>query len=183
MLPQDLHALDLYPPSPTDDPVPIKLSPISREYDNNDHGSEDNEPPFPTRLSRNSSPLQLPTSDKVRLMCQNQSRRKVSFPNSDGDDDDEASDNDSDEESEDGGDIGGSAETIEHRRRKFHNEEIDEVEKMFHKFKETKVKPCAECLGCTVLHLMKIGKWALNTLECQPKGNSWNAYLSHLKST
>ena len=114
MLPQDLHALDLYPPSPTNDPVPINLSPISREYNNNDDGSEDNEPPFPTSLSQNSLPLQLPTSDKGQLMHQKLSRQKVSFPNSNHDDDDEASDNDSNEESEDGGDIGGSAETIEH---------------------------------------------------------------------
>ncbi|KAF9507285.1 hypothetical protein BS47DRAFT_1366746 [Hydnum rufescens UP504] len=52
---------------------------------------------------------------------------------------------------------------------------------MFHQFEETKVKPCAQRLGCTVTRLMRIGKWSLNTSERRQRGNPWNAYLNLLK--
>ncbi|KAF9511882.1 hypothetical protein BS47DRAFT_1363523 [Hydnum rufescens UP504] len=89
--------------------------------------------------------------------------------------------NEDDDHSDEDGKDGDDTADIQHRRCKFQNDEIDEVVETFHQFEETKVKPCAQHLGCTVTCLMRIGKWSLNMSECRQHGNPWNAYLNLLK--
>ncbi|KAF9518059.1 hypothetical protein BS47DRAFT_1389255 [Hydnum rufescens UP504] len=124
-----------------------------------DHDSDESNPGW-----------QSPPSQSQKSQCQT-----VSFDDSLDDCDED--DDHSDEDGEDGDDTA----DIQCRRRKFWNDEMDEVVEMFRQFEETKVKPCAQRLGCTVTHLMRIGKWSLNTSECQQRGNPWNAYLNLLK--
>jgi hypothetical protein len=140
-----------------------------------DHDSEESGPdwqPSPVRFSRKTCPRLSPSSDEEDTSLQDHAHhgRKVSFD-----------DSDSDEGLSDQDDHEGLADDIQHRRRKLRNDEIDEVVEMFREFEETKVKPCAERLGCTVTRLMRVGKWALNTPERRLGGNPWNAYLKNLK--
>ncbi|KAF9509263.1 hypothetical protein BS47DRAFT_1365376 [Hydnum rufescens UP504] len=124
-----------------------------------DHDSDESNPGW-----------QSPPSRSQKSQCQT-----VSFDDS-LDDCNEDHDH-SDEDSKDGDDTA----DIQRRRRKFQNDEINEVVEMFRQFEETKVKPCAQCLGCTITCLMRIGKWLLNTSERRQRRNPWNVYLNLLK--
>ncbi|KAF9508411.1 hypothetical protein BS47DRAFT_1365952 [Hydnum rufescens UP504] len=123
-----------------------------------------------------SVPIHRPSLEPPdRPRSQKSQHQMVSFDDSL--DDCNEDDDHSDEDGEDGDDTA----DIQRRRCKFWNDEIDEVVEMFCQFEETKVKPCAQCLGCTVTCLMRIGKWSLNMSEHQQCGNPWNVYLNLLK--
>jgi hypothetical protein len=118
--------------------------------------SDDGHQPSPVRFSRKTVRY-VPSEDAVNLMSPTCKDRD------DSDDEDRDGGDGEDGDSVDGDDD--LLNDIEAQRHKFQNSKIEEVENMFHKFQEEQLKPCAKCLGCTVSHLMQIGKWSLHTPE------------------
>jgi hypothetical protein len=145
-----------------------------QDYDS--EGSEPDWQPSPIRFRKFHQRLPPSSDEDDDTMPRKQSQpRQVPFDDSDGNDDEDS------EDGEDRDDTAGLADDIQRRRRKFRNDELDDILEMFRQFEETKVKPCAERLGCTVTRLMRIGKWTLSTPERRQRGNPWNGYLNLLK--
>ena len=153
---------------------PFKLSPIrfSHKSPTRRIASSDYEDHvLPSRSQHTSSPK----SHRRRT------QRTVSFRDPDSDDSEDGDEGSDEDNRLDGDGDEDLVNDITARRRKFRQDEIDEVKNLFHEFQEEKLKPCAKRLGCTVTRLMRIGRWKLNTPGRRQRGNPWNAYLNHLK--